>query len=105
VFDELKKNELLSLCVHFRLDVVPNMKKQEVRIVEFKQEKLKAKNYRIARENKREERDRQFELEELRLLSKNRDLLLRSEFDAAKNIRQVPKFQEKQLIEIFHNFK
>ena len=56
-------------------------------------------------ENERAERDRQFELEKLRLSDKKEVSPVISEFDAAKNIRLVPKFQEKAVDKYFPEFE
>jgi hypothetical protein len=56
-------------------------------------------------ENERAERDRQFELEKLRLLNKKEVLPIRSEFDEAKNIRLVPEFQENAVDKYFPQFE
>jgi hypothetical protein len=72
---------------------------------EFEREKLNAENYRIARENERPERDRLFELEKLKFLHESEIVLVRSEFDGAKNIRFVPIFQEKVVVKYFPQFE
>ena len=179
VFDKLKKEELLSLGLHFGLDVKSSMKKQEIRTLVAKKllaenifttyefpklepsgmselefqlamEKLKFESQERDRqerekererereerekereerekerekereekererqlerekmkvENEQRERDRQFELEKLRLLDKKEVSPVRSEFDAAKNIRLVPKFQEKAVDKYFPQFE
>ena len=172
VFDKLKKEELLSLGLHFGLEVKTNMKKQEIKTVvakkllsenifttydfpklepsgmselefrlameklkfereererereekererqerekerererELEREKIKVENERAERENELREREsqRQFELEKLRLLNRKEVSPVRSEFDAAKNIRLVPKFQEKAVDKYFPQFE
>ena len=56
---------------------------------------------KVENEMKERESQRQFELEKLRLLDKKEVLPVRSEFDAAKNIRLVPKFQKKGVEKYF----
>ena len=163
VFDKLKKEELLSLGLHFGLEVKTTMKKQEIRTVvakklmaeniftsyefpklepsgisefefrlameklkfesqerererelerekierELEREKMKVEYEMKERENEMKEREsqRQFELEKLRLLKKSEVSPVISEFDAAKNIRLVPKFQEKAVEKYFPQFE
>ena len=56
-------------------------------------------------EKAEKESQRQFELEKLRLLNKKEASPVRCEFDAAKNIRLVPKFQEKAIDKYFPQFE
>jgi hypothetical protein len=81
--------------------------KERERERELEREKMKLENERAERENELREREsqRQFELEKLRLLNKKEVSPVRSEFDAAKNIRLVPKFQEKAVDEYFPKFE
>jgi hypothetical protein len=66
---------------------------------------MKVENERAERQRIERERDKQFELEKLRLLDKKEVLPVRSEFDAAKSIRLVPKFQEKAVDKYFPQFE
>ena len=60
---------------------------------------------KVENEMREREGQRQFELEKLRLLEKKEVSPVRSEFDAAKNIRLVPKFQEKAVDKYFPQFE
>ena len=66
---------------------------------------MKVENVKAEKERIERERDRRSELERLRLLDKKETLHVRSEFDAARNTRLVPKFQEKAVDKKFLQFE
>ncbi|KAK3089782.1 hypothetical protein FSP39_006484 [Pinctada imbricata] len=175
-FESLKKDDLIGLGLHLKLDVKSSMRKQEIRNIvakellakeifssydfpvepvssetkmskyEFELEKMKIqlqfekeekeRQFQIEKEEKerqfekeekerhlqfereKEEREKQermhekelqFELEKLKLEKSAKEnpvpSPLKSEFDAAKNIRLVPKFQEKSVDKYFPHFE
>ena len=170
-FELLKKDDLISLGLHFKLAVKSSMRKQEIKVIvvkrllqeeifssydfpeenvssetkmskyEFELEKMrlqleyeekeKERQERIHREEKimqrekieREERMQReqiekeermhkekldFELQKLKLEKGQENPVpshVKSEFDAAKNIRLVPKFQEKSVDKYFPQFE
>ncbi|KAK3085547.1 hypothetical protein FSP39_005150 [Pinctada imbricata] len=173
-FESLKKDDLIGLGLHLKLDVKSSMRKQEIRNIvakellakeivssydfpvepvssetkmskfEFELEKMKIqlqfekeekeRQFQIEREEKerqfekeekirqfereKEEREKQermhekelqFELEKLKLEKSAKEnpvpSPVKSEFDAAKNIRLVPKFQEKSVDKYFPRFE
>lgn len=56
---------------------------------------------KLDRQEREKERELNFELEELKLQYTTEQSSIRAEFDAAKNSRQVPKFQEKSVDRYF----
>ncbi|KAK3106188.1 hypothetical protein FSP39_014556 [Pinctada imbricata] len=164
-FESLKKDDLIGLGLHLKLDVKSSMRKQEIRNIvakellakeiflsydfpvepvssetkmskyEFELEKMKIqlqfekeekerqfekeeKERHLQFEREKEEREKQermhekelqFELEKLKLEKSAKEnpvpSLVKSEFDAAKNIRLVPKFQEKSVDKYFPHFE
>ena len=66
---------------------------------------MKIENEKTEIDRTEREKDRQFELEKLRLLKKTEVSPVISEFDAAKNIRLIPKFQEKAVDKYFLNLR
>ncbi|KAK3106890.1 hypothetical protein FSP39_002127 [Pinctada imbricata] len=168
-FESLKKDDLIGLGLHLKLDVKSSMRKQEIRNIvakellakeifssydfpvepvssetkmskyEFELEKMKIqlqfekeekeRQFQIEKEEKerqfeKEEKERQFErekqermherelqfeLEKLKLEKSAKEnpvpSPVKSEFDAAKNIRLVPKFQEKSVDKYFPHFE
>ena len=156
-FELLKKDDLISLGLHFKLAVKSSMRKQEIKVIvakrllqeeifssydfpeenvssetkmsryEFELEKMKLQ---LEYEDREKERDRQermqreqydkereermqrekldFELQKLKLEKVQENPVpshVKSEFDAAKNIRLVPKFQEKSVDKYFPQFE
>ncbi|XP_023932287.1 uncharacterized protein LOC112042257 [Lingula anatina] len=119
VKSSMKKQEVRGIVVKkfvdeqiFKSDDLPPIVKAETNIseYEFELEKLrKDRQFQLEKERlEREERDkdRQFQLEKLRLEHSERSTShVRYEFDAAKNIRLVPKFQEKSVDKFFPQFE
>lgn len=56
---------------------------------------------KLNRQEREKERELNFELEELKLQYTTEQSFIRAEFDAAKNSRLVPKFQEKSVDRYF----
>ena len=170
-FEFLKKDDLISLGLHFKLAVKSSMKKQEIKVIvvrrllqeiffssydfpeenvssetkmsqyEFELEKMRLQLEYEEREKDRQERKEEkimqreqldkereerlqqeqiekeecmhrekldFELQKLKLEKGQENPVpshVKSEFDAAKNIRLVPKFQEKSVDKYFPQFE
>ena len=170
-FELLKKDDLISLGLHFKLAVKSSMRKQEIKVIvvkrllqekffssydfpeenvssetkmsqyEFELEKMRLQLEYEEREKDRQERKEEkvmqreqldkereerlqreqlekeermhrekldFELQKLKLEKGQENPVpshVKSEFDAAKNIRLVPKFQEKSVDKYFPQFE
>ncbi|KAK3092929.1 hypothetical protein FSP39_008989 [Pinctada imbricata] len=157
-FESLKKDDLIGLGLHLKLDVKSSMRKQEIRNIvakkllaeeiflsydfpvepvssetkmskyEFELEKMKIqlqfekeekerqfekeekeRQFEREKQERMHEKELQFELEKLKLEKSAKEnpvpSLVKSEFDAAKNIRLVPKFQEKSVDKYFPHFE
>ncbi|KAK3086277.1 hypothetical protein FSP39_016214 [Pinctada imbricata] len=148
-FESLKKDDLIGLGLHLKLDVKSSMRKQEIRNIvakellakeifssydfpvepvssetkmskfEFELEKMKIqlqfekeekeRQFEREKQERMHERELQFELEKLKLEKDAKEnpvpSPVKSEFDAAKNIRLVPKFQEKSVDKYFPHFE
>ena len=88
----------------------------ELEKMRLEREKLEREERERDREREERERERKFELdklerqehfelEKLRLQQKPEPSFVKNEFDAAKNIRLVPKFQEKSVDKYFPQFE
>ena len=167
-FELLKKDDLISLGLHFKLAVKSSMRKQKIKVIvakrllqeeifssydfpeenvsseikmsqyEFELEKMRLQLEYEARKKERQERMQReqlllekereermqreqiekeermhrekldFELQKLKLEKVQENPVpshVKSEFDAAKNIRLVPKFQEKSVDKYFHSLR
>ncbi|KAK3089262.1 hypothetical protein FSP39_002191 [Pinctada imbricata] len=148
-FESLKKDDLIGLGLHLKLDVKSSMRKQEIRNIvakellaeeifssydfpvepvssetkmskyEFELEKMKIqlqfekeekeRQFEREKQERMHEKELQFELEKLKLEKGAKEnpvpSPVKSEFDAAKNIRLVPKFQEKSVDKYFPHFE
>lgn len=71
----------------------------------FELEKLDRQEREKEREEREKERELNFELEKLKLQHTTEHSSISAEFDAAKNVRLVPKFQEKSVDKYFPLFE
>lgn len=70
-----------------------------------REDRQRERKFELEKLEREKERELNFELEKLKLQHTIEHSFIRAEFDAAKNIRLVPKFQEKSVDQYFPLFE